>query len=152
MQERVHERLEAIEIGLLGLLIVACIAFLLVYGLDISQFRTDFQAHALDQSARWTAHLPNLMTFVGALVPAFGAALLGVRSQGDFSAYAERAENTAAQLKALAERVDSGRGEHQAEPAFDDLMDLEDRTAAALAKDVFAWRMVYRRKALSISA
>ncbi|NLA67857.1 MAG: hypothetical protein GX856_06370 [Gammaproteobacteria bacterium] len=152
VQERVHERLEAIEIGLLGALILACTAFLVIHGLDIGQFRTDFEAHALGRSARWTARLPELMTFVGALVPALGAALLGVRSQGDFNAYAERAADTAAQLQALAESVRPGDADATEGPAFEDLMDLEDRTAAALAKDVFAWRMVYARKALSISA
>ena len=152
IQERVHERLEAIEIGLLSALILACIAFLLIYGLDVSQFRTDFDAHALEQSGRWTARLPELMTFVGALVPALGAALLGVRSQGDFSAYAERAASTAVQLQTLAGSIRSSGRDTVDDPAFEDLLDLEDRTAAALANDVFAWRMVYRRKALSISA
>lgn len=133
VQARVHERLEGIESILLYVLIAACIAFFpaLYLGAD--------QSHDLVGSA---------MTFVGALVPALGAALLGMRSQGDFDAYAERSEDTARQLERIAERID----EAGAQADFETLVDMVDGTTEALAGDVFAWRTVYRRKALTVSA
>lgn len=152
VQEHVHERLRAFEIGLFSVLVLACAGFLLIYSLDIHQFRTDFNAHTLEHTGSWTRHLPNLMTFIGALIPALGAALLGMRSQGDFTAYAERTADTAAQLQAIAEVIEHRRKMGADELDFEDLLELEDRTTVALANDVFAWRMVYRRKPLTISA
>lgn len=152
VQEHVHERLEWLETRLLGLLILACFFFLLIYGLNIDAFRTDFGVHSAELQQHWTSVLPDVMTFIGALVPALGAALLGVRSQGDFSAYASHSADTAAQLQAILSSIRNWRESAVSDPDFEVLLDLVDRTTEALASDVFAWRMVYRRKVLTVSA
>lgn len=138
VQDHVHERLEHIEMVLLVLLIAACTGFLLLYSTCGTQ--------------PWFDPLPKWMTLIGALIPALGAALLGIRSQGDFQAYAERAADTAAQLRPIAAAAVRWREPGGVDPDFQDLLDLTDRTTDALANDVFAWRMVYRRKALTVSA
>ncbi|MEO8460337.1 MAG: hypothetical protein ABI451_07400 [Dokdonella sp.] len=138
-QARVHERLESTESILLWLLIAGCVVFLALYVPQMWHL-TEAQSE----------HLRDAMTFIGALFPALGAALLGVRSQGDFSAYAERTADTAAQLKPVMQRAARLAGA-DSNPGFQDLLEVSDQTTDALANDVFAWRMVYRRKVLTAS-
>jgi hypothetical protein len=151
IQEHLHEKLEHAEIFLLLLLILACAGFLLIFALDIGHFRSVI---ALDVSHEegLLSQLPNIMTAVGASLPAIGAAILGMRSQGDFSAYASHSADTAAQLQGILASVIQYRDMQHRVPDFEILLDLTDRTTEALASDVFAWRMVYRRKVLTVSA
>lgn len=146
VQEQVHERMEIIEICLLVVLIAACLAFLAVFGFGPLHTSEGGSHHW------WAPQIPEWMTLIGGLVPALGAALLGMRSQGDFQAYAERAAATASQLRPIGETAarwdDPGNGD----PGFEDLLDLIDRTTEALAGDVFSWRTVYQRKVLTVSA
>lgn len=140
VQEHVHERLEHIEIGIFALLVITCVAFLIIYpantfGLNEAQLKL----------------AGSVMTFIGACVPAVGAALLGVRSQGEFGAYAQRCNDTAQQLEPVQQRADALL-QTDATINFQDLVDLTDQTTAALAHDVNAWRTLYRRKQLTVSA
>ena len=90
---------------------------------------------ALDTSVfgGWAEHLPIGVTVVSATLPAIGAAIYGVRMQGDFSGAAERNQELAAQLAQLRRVAVDER------PAFDGLRRLARRTAELLAQDVSQW-------------
>ncbi len=135
IQGHVHERLETIENTLLALLVLACVAYLCGNLL----------------APDWVEqHASKAMTLVGALIPALGAMVLGIRSQGEFGAYSARSADTAAELLPLIART----RRLLASPTrvrFEDLRLVCRGLVEALSNDTYAWRIVYRRKHLSMS-
>jgi hypothetical protein len=88
--------------------------------------------------------LPLALTVVSASLPAIGAAVYGIRMQGDFAGAAER-------NAALAKQLDLLRKIAQEEaPDFDELRGLIRRTAELLTADVSQWARSTRARPLSL--
>lgn len=88
--------------------------------------------------------LPLGVTVVSASLPAIGAAVYGIRMQGDFAGAAERNAALATQLTLLRKiaRDDA--------PGFDGLRRLIRRTAELLTADVSQWVRATRARPLSL--
>ncbi len=89
------------------------------------------------------------VTFLAAGLPALGAALAGIRVQGDFEGSEERSEAMLAALDKLAQDYRTAEGRR---------IDLEETaemliaTAQTMSEDVEAWQELYGRKRLTLPA
>lgn len=88
--------------------------------------------------------LPLGVTVVSAALPAIGAAIYGIRMQGDFAGAAERNAALATQLTELRRIVTDEA------PGFDGLRRLIRRTAELLTADVSQWVRTTRARPLSL--
>ncbi|MDP1026852.1 hypothetical protein Q5H91_06485 [Sphingomonas sp. KR1UV-12] len=88
--------------------------------------------------------LPIGVTVVSAALPAIGAAIYGIRMQGDFAGAAERNSVLAKQLVELRRIV------ADEPPGFDGLRRLIRRTAELLTADVSQWLRTTRARPLSL--
>ncbi len=88
--------------------------------------------------------LPLGVTVVSAALPAIGAAIYGIRMQGDFAGAAERNAALATQLTEL-RRIVADEA-----PGFDGLRRLIRRTAELLTADVSQWVRTTRARPLSL--
>lgn len=145
VQHSLHHQFEHWEMRLLIVLVTIASVFL---GIVVAYNGIGV---ALDEH---TLHrVKHVMSFSGIIIPALGAVLLGIRAQGDFLAYSERASETAAHLLAVDARIARHLAAADTVPArFEDVLDIADAGIGALSTDVHAWRSVYRRKALSVAA
>jgi hypothetical protein len=100
-----------------------------------------FVAHEAESSGHG---LPLAVTVVSASLPAIGAAIYGIRMQGDFAGSAERNANLAVQLELLR------RIALEEAPGFDGLRRLIRRTAELLTADVAQWGRATRARPLSL--
>jgi len=83
-------------------------------------------------------------TIASAALPAIGAAIYGIRMQGDFAGIAERNEALAAQLTTLRHVID------QDELGFDTLKRRITRATDLLTEDLANWRQTYHARPLSL--
>jgi hypothetical protein len=88
--------------------------------------------------------LPLGVTVISASLPAIGAAVYGIRMQGDFAGSAERNAALAKQLDLLRKIA------QEAAPNFDDLRRLIRRTGELLTADVSQWARSTRARPLSL--
>lgn len=88
--------------------------------------------------------LPLGVTVVSASLPAIGAAIYGIRMQGDFSGAAERNAALATQLTLLRTIASDDA------PSFDGLRRLIRRTAELLTADVSQWVRATRARPLGL--
>lgn len=93
---------------------------------------------------RWIHHLPLGITVVSASLPAIGAAIYGIRMQGDFAGAAERNSGLAAQLIGIRRLAEDEA------PTFDQLRRLARRTAELLTQDVSQWFRASLARPLSL--
>ncbi|MGN7160139.1 hypothetical protein [Sphingomonas sp. SAFR-052] len=89
-------------------------------------------------------HMPVGVTIVSAALPAIGAAIYGIRMQGDFAGSAERNGALALHLTELRRIVQDEA------PGFDGLRRLIRRTAELLTSDVSQWSRATRARPLSL--
>lgn len=89
-------------------------------------------------------HMPVGVTIVSAALPAIGAAIYGIRMQGDFAGSAERNGALAVHLGELLRIVQDEA------PGFDGLRRLIRRTAELLTSDVSQWSRATRARPLSL--
>jgi hypothetical protein len=89
-------------------------------------------------------HLPLGVTVISASLPAIGAAVYGIRMQGDFAGSAERNAALAGQLTLLRKIAQDEA------PGFDSLRRLIRRTAELLTADVSQWGRATRARPLSL--
>ena len=85
-----------------------------------------------------------LLTFLGAVLPALGAALAGIRAQGDFDASAKRSLATARELENLGERL------AQPPSNYREACVLQLWVADTMASDLGHWRSLYSNRPLTI--
>ena len=88
--------------------------------------------------------LPLGITVISASLPAIGAAIYGIRMQGDFAGAAERNAALAAQL------VHLRRFAEEETVTFDGLRRLVRRTAELLTADVSQWLRATRARPLGL--
>jgi hypothetical protein len=82
-------------------------------------------------------------------LPALGAAVSGIRAQGDFDGSRQRSERMVAELSDL-ERSFNTAIEHK--PRLEDTTDMLIETARVMSEDLAAWQDLYGRKRLNLPA
>jgi Protein of unknown function (DUF4231) len=122
-----------------GCALFVCVAFVAYSGL----------AGLLDGPTPGPA-LQSWVTFVSAFFPALGAAMSGVRVQGEFSSIAERSEAMASRLRQLQEDLLST--ERAEKTGIAGLRSFIETTSQTMLTDVVDWRFVFRSKPLSLPA
>lgn len=147
--ERIDNMLHSWGVGCFIATFLILSAFLLSYGVE----------RMLDGAPGWEAHrlwIHNALscakpwvTLFAAGLPALGAALAGIRVQGDFESSRERSLAMLAQLDRLAEDYRTAESRQ---------IDLEEtarlliETAQTMSGDVDAWQELYGRKRLTLPA
>ena len=76
-------------------------------------------------------------------LPSLGAAIFGIRSQGDFGAVAARSRHTAAQLERIAADLTTAR-------SLPRTADLTEQAARVMLADLGEWRLVNELHELSL--
>lgn len=87
-----------------------------------------------------------LVTVLGAGLPAFGAALFGIRATGDFRVASEQAKRTLAELEDLKQRLETERTAPSRERTAQLLLTLTQ----ALTSDLRDWAKIYRLRELQL--
>ena len=104
---------------------------------------TGFLALKIAATHAVAAYAP-LATIIGAALPAIGAAIYGIRMQGDFAGTAERDA-------ALADELATIRGVIVTDPlAFDTLSRRVRRVSSLLTEDLGSWLQTYRARPLAL--
>jgi hypothetical protein len=89
--------------------------------------------------------LKPLLTFLAAVLPAMGAALAGIRAQGDFETSAARSQATERELVQIGERV------AQSPPTdYRQACIVQLAVADAMASELGSWRSLYANRPLAI--
>jgi hypothetical protein len=91
---------------------------------------------------------PWLLLFAAGL-PALGAALAGIRVQGEFEDYKERSEHMIAELNTLEATYEA---QLRQQPQLDHTAEILIETARILSEDLAAWQELYGRKRLNLPA
>jgi hypothetical protein len=89
------------------------------------------------------------LTFLGAGLPALGAAVAGIRAHGGFEESAKRSARTLDQLAGLSD--DYARNA-KGDASLEDTAELLIATARILSEDIAAWQDLYGRKRLTLPA
>lgn len=118
-----------------------CIGLVVLVGIIL--LLPEQQEHAVLKLAK-----PWLLLFAAGL-PALGAALAGIRVQGEFEDYKERSEHMIAELNDLESTYESTLKQ---QPQLDRTADLLIETARVLSEDLAAWQELYGRKQLNLPA
>ncbi|GGP74990.1 hypothetical protein [Shewanella ulleungensis] len=84
------------------------------------------------------------VTFITALLPAFGASSYGLRAHGDYEGIAHRSELTATQLSDIAGRLE------QTEHDLASLLTLSELVRQVKSAELRDWRVTFERKLLAI--
>lgn len=86
----------------------------------------------------------KVFVIVAAGLPAIGAAIFGIRMQGDFGSTEERSRGTADNLKRIADAL-----EHP-DVTLARSTDLVEAAAATMLSDVSEWRQAYQKRTLQL--
>ena len=92
-----------------------------------------------------------IVSIAAAGLPAFGAAITGIREQGDFEGFAERSQSTQLQLSAVGSKI-SQLIDDQDKLNLRKAQDILLLATQVMAKDVSAWHEQYSSKRLSLPA
>ncbi len=105
--------------------------------------------HLVEFLANLAAFLRRYEILFAAFLPAFGAALAGIRVQGEFEGGKERSEHMVDELVGLTRDYESAT----VPPVdLDETYALLVETAGVMSQDVAAWQELYGRKPLSLPA
>lgn len=115
---RIHHNLHLIGGGLFVLTLIACLAHLYVH---------DY-----------------MLTVLAAVLPAFGAALYGIRTQGEFELIAKRSDAMSAHLENLRNEIDKP----DFVPSYRLLGRIAESTAEVMSSETLDWRIVFQSKRL----
>jgi hypothetical protein len=94
-------------------------------------------------------YLESAMIFFSAGLPAFGAALAGIRVHGDFEGSKQRSDKM---LEVLAALKDDYKAATNHEISLDETAELLLTATRAMSEDVSAWQELYGRKRLMLPA
>ncbi len=92
--------------------------------------------------------IKGVVTMLTGFLPSLGAALFGIRVQGEFGSTAERSHATAAQLKTIVEKFEALSGADA--PRLDMLRLRVEEAARAMLMENMDWRMLYISKPLNL--
>ena len=133
---RLEHRLHLIGTVLFALTAMICIGFL---GFE-AVFKMGLGGHLEDAAHRVAIGV----TIASGALPAIGAAIYGIRMQGDFAGVAERAETLAHHLHALKRVIADDT------LSFDTLSRRIRRVVDLLTADLASWRHTYHARPLSL--
>jgi hypothetical protein len=133
--ERAHHRLDRAGETLFYMAIFMCLLWFTIVA--IYGFQGADHTH-------WISHtLKSILTFLGAVLPAFASALAGIRAQGDFRASAQQSVATKKKLSVLLHRAETRMPENYPEAcAF-----LEE-VADAMNSELGQWRLLFSYRPL----
>lgn len=135
--EQVHHRLDKAGETLFRTTVFLCLVWLAVVAI--------FGFAGADQR-EWISHtLKSIMTFLGAVLPAFAGALAGIRAQGDFRASANQSLTTETELKDLLQRAKMKMP--QTYPAAFALLEA---LADSMTSELWKWRLMFRHRPLAM--
>ena len=92
--------------------------------------------------------IKGIVTMLTGFLPALGAALFGIRVQGEFGSTAERSHATAAQLQTIAGKFE--QLSEQETPRLERLRMCVEEAARAMLMENMDWRMLYISKPLNL--
>ncbi|MBX9774274.1 MAG: hypothetical protein K2Y71_07650 [Xanthobacteraceae bacterium] len=118
-----------------------CIGVVVLVGIIV--LLPEHEEHAVLKLAK-----PWLLLFAAGF-PALGAALAGIRVQGEFEDYKERSEHMVAALNALEATYEA---QLRQQPQIERTGALLIETARVLSEDLAAWQELYGRKRLNLPA
>ena len=87
-----------------------------------------------------------VVTWLTAVLPALGAAIFGIRVQGDFKNVAERSLRTAKALTQIRESLKAGN------LRWESLKGQTDNAAMVMLADLADWRIIFERRPLTLPA
>ena len=134
VSHKLDRRLDILGMTLFGATAALCLFFCIAH----FGFGWDIEKHA------------KIETFFTALLPAFGAAIYGIRVQGEFGRVARRARRMEEQLTQISASLEADPENGTltlARVSF-----LTEMAARAMALDVTDWRFVFREKPLTLPA
>lgn len=131
---RLDHRLHRLGIVLFGATVATCAGLLVLKAVAAMIAMPEPLVHTLSLAA----------TIVSAALPAIGAAIYGIRMQGDFAGITERNKALAAQLSTLRGVIDDDV------LTFDTLARRVGRATALLTDDLQSWLRTYRARPLSL--
>ena len=94
----------------------------------------------------WVRANAGLFITLSAGLPALGAAIFGIRVQGDFGGSAERSAGTAENLAKIVDAFEPGG------LSLSRTIDLVEGAAATMLADLSEWRLAYQRRQLELPA
>ena len=103
----------------------------------------EYCPHLLKLSESWNDHFHKLTV----VLPAFGAALFGIRMQGDFEGSENRSDEMGRRLANIAKRMND-----QKPISLSELSALSEYAAVIMAEEVGDWGFVYRGRPLTLPA
>jgi hypothetical protein len=141
-------RLHQLGVGCFILKFIVLLLFLAGYGVELI-------VHGAPSGAQDGGSKEPLIwakpwvTFLAAWLPALGAALAGIRVQGDFESSRDRSE---AMLIALEELAQDYRTAESRRIDLEETAKMLIATAQTMSEDVDAWQELYGRKRLTLPA
>jgi hypothetical protein len=143
----IDHRLHQLGVGCFILTFIILLLFLAGYVFEVA-VGTDSGAHGAGAKDPLVWAKP-WVTFLAAWLPALGAALAGIRVQGDFESSRDRSE---AMLDALEELAQDYRTAESRRIDLEETARLLIVTAQTMSEDVEAWQELYGRKRLTLPA
>ncbi len=130
--------------------------FLVIYGIHLA-FTSKQIANAITQIApdidEWLLKAVDfgklLVVLAAAGLPAIGAALAGIREQGDFDGAKERSLRMTGQLIELKKQYEAALNR---QPRLNKTAEMLIETARVMSEDLAAWQELYGRKRLNLPA
>jgi hypothetical protein len=140
---KLHHGLDRIGSALFGATLCVCVTFLLAEAALLFDLLPEKMGGGF-----FTNWIKPAVTLCSAGLPALGAALYGIRAQGDYEASANRSEMTARALLAVRDRVLAARDASDIVV----LRGLFGEAAEIMQSDLFDWRQIYRHRPISLPA
>ncbi|HVZ68029.1 MAG TPA: DUF4231 domain-containing protein [Rhizomicrobium sp.] len=134
VSHRIDHRLDMLGMALFGATAALCLVFAIAHFL----LGWDIDKHA------------KIETFFTAFLPALGAAVYGIRVQGEFGRIARRARSMGEQLARISASLESEAVKGTL--TLSRVSFLTEMAAQAMALDVTDWRFVFREKPLTLPA
>jgi hypothetical protein len=135
--EIVHHRLDRAGEGLFYAAVGSCLLWFAIVGI----YGIEGANHE-----HWIVHtLKSVLTFLGAALPAFAAALAGIRAQGDFGLLAKRSTMTEHDLRSLV-----ANAEMRMPVRYGDVCAFLQAAADTMTAHLGAWRFTYRHRPLTV--
>lgn len=89
--------------------------------------------------------LPHMLFYLSVVLPAFGAALFGIRMSGDFEGSSERSHDMTRRLGVIEAQLES-----KTSFSFAELSAITEYTAVVMASEIGDWSFVYQGRPLAL--
>jgi hypothetical protein len=149
--ERLHHRLHRLATAFFWVTLAICAVHLVADVLHLEHEGPLTNFWRVEPIAAAGAIRGNaLLTAFAAALPAFGRALAGISSQGEFDRVARRSAAMAAALGGLAQRLD--RAATDASPSSSACAQVAEAAAEMMTAELLDWQVTFRAKSLELPA